>query len=126
MDLPKRICQQNWTQPKRGWCISSKTGEKRRNASGSSRKSRVVSANRGRSGKMSENIPVDQEHCLVFAMRYAIKRDTSAPDIVCREITEKLPQIRDWTIIQIKREIDAARGDIPYNSPFLTLRSKLP
>jgi len=59
-------------------------------------------------------LPIDEEHVLLFALRYAIGRRTAAPGIVVRQITEKWDQIRDWTQVQMKEEVQRAidRGEI--------------
>ena len=53
-------------------------------------------------------LPINEEHCLHFAMRYALGRVSTAPSIVSREIALKWPRLQDYTKWAMKREITEA------------------
>lgn len=57
-------------------------------------------------------LPINEEHVLMFAFRYALPRHTAAPSIVMDEIRAKWSRIRSWTQQQMKdeakREIECA------------------
>lgn len=56
-------------------------------------------------------LPINEEHVLMFAFRYALTRRTAAPSIVMDEIRAKWPRIRQWTQQQMK---DEAQSEIDF------------
>lgn len=53
-------------------------------------------------------LPIDDEHVLHFAMRYALGRTSTAPSIVVDRIKHHWPRIRPATRAQMKREVSEA------------------
>lgn len=57
-------------------------------------------------------LPIDEEHVLHFAMRYALGRRSAAPSIVVGQIAAKWSRIRADTKEQMKREIREAINEV--------------
>lgn len=55
-----------------------------------------------------DELPIDEENVLHFALRYALGRMSAAPSIVVDEIERKWPRIRKGTRDQLKREVAEA------------------
>lgn len=53
-------------------------------------------------------IPLNDEHILHFALRYALGRKTGAPAIVADAVRENMERLRPSTKLQMRREIEDA------------------
>jgi hypothetical protein len=60
---------------------------------------------------------LDDETLLIFALRYALGRRSTAPWLVVKRLTEVWPNLRDWTQRQIRREVVQAIAENSAGDP---------